>query len=106
MLTVTQNKNWSRIPREGPKNFSSLIRLDNELRCSIASLLKWVLIDSKVMDEMQAMILSKMNNHTSKKSKSNREQDTSKRKHQGIVSRFEPSLYVPAFTTMKDFTIL
>jgi len=38
--------------------------------------------------------------------KSNREQDTSNHKHKGIVPRFEPPLYVPAFTTLKDFTIL
>ena len=31
--------------------------------------------------------------------------ETSNRKHEEFVSRFEPLLYVPAFTTMKDFTI-
>ena len=60
----------------------------------------------KVMDDMQAMILSKMNNHISMKSKTNREQDTSNWKHKGIVLRFGPPLYVPAFTIMKDFAIL
>jgi len=59
------------------------------------------------MDDMQAMILSKMNNHTSMKSKKAiREQDTSKRKHKRVISRFKPPLYVSAFTTMKDFPIL
>ena len=38
--------------------------------------------------------------------KSNKEQDTSNRKHKEIIPRFEPPLYVPAFTTMKDFIIL
>jgi len=37
---------------------------------------------------------------------SNRKQDKSNRKHKGIVPRFEPPLYVSAFTTMKEFTIL
>jgi len=47
MQTVIQNKNWSRILCEGLYNFSSLIPLDNKLRCLIASLLRWLLTDSE-----------------------------------------------------------
>jgi len=36
---------------------------------------------------------------------SNREQDTSNRKHKEFVPKFDPPLYIYAFTTMKDFTI-
>ena len=31
--------------------------------------------------------------------------ETSNRKHEEFVSRFEPLLYFPAFTAVKDFTI-
>jgi len=47
-----------------------------------------------------------MNNNTSMNNESNREQDTSNRKHKEFVLRFESPLYVPAFTAIKDFIIL
>jgi len=61
---VTQNKNWSRILREGFYNFSSLIPLDNELRHSIVSFLRWVWTNNK-SDGKKAIIECKMNNDTS-----------------------------------------
>jgi len=41
-----------------------LFSLDNELRCSIDSLLRWVNPDNE-SDKMKAIIVCKVNNHTS-----------------------------------------
>ena len=52
---------------------------------------------------MDAILKDKTNSITSKESKAIKSRNKSIANTREFVSRFEPLLYIPAFTTMKDF---
>jgi len=56
---------------------------------------------------MKTIIECKMNNYASMKNKDNRQSKTQAIANtKKFVPRFEPLLYIPTFTIMKDFTII
>ena len=64
------------LPVKGSRTYALWFLKIMSLRYTIASLLRWVLTIVKVMDEIQAMTYSKINNHTSMKSKKATESKT------------------------------